>query len=148
MSSDYSCVRPGQQPIPYPRGNIGALRKTGIMCGFPLQGLAHVHIYVPKHGGYNSRRHYYGCTRNRNLSRIIETGQGIGFNVVFFKPGRYVSVKKRAHLAWRGFSCLAVRIYSFQWSVRMRNGSLGPFSQCLYSSNANFTSRSSRSPTS
>jgi hypothetical protein len=55
MSSDNSCVCPSQQPLPYLYGIIDALRRTVGGCGFPLQSLANVHIYVPDHRGYDMR---------------------------------------------------------------------------------------------
>jgi hypothetical protein len=49
MSSDESCVCQGQQLIPYPCGNVDALRRTVQECGLPLSSLADVHTYVPGH---------------------------------------------------------------------------------------------------
>ena len=53
MSSYDSCVCPGQQALPVPRGNVDLLRRTG--SGIPVQRLANVHICVPDHRAYNMR---------------------------------------------------------------------------------------------
>lgn len=64
------------------------------------------------------------------------------------KTGRsQIYQKNRAHLAWWGFRRFAVLRYSrFLWSVHTRNCCSDSSSQCLHSSRANLTTRSSLSP--
>jgi hypothetical protein len=81
------------------------------------------------------------CSRARGYDsrgRIIESSRRDRVSaMMYFEPGRYVSVKsnlvkKRAHLACRRFSRLTIHMYSrFRWLVRMRNGSWVHSSQCL-----------------
>jgi hypothetical protein len=49
---------------------------------FPLQSLADVHVYVSKHVSKDSRGWNDGRTQDRYLSRVMETEQGIGFDVL------------------------------------------------------------------
>lgn len=65
-------------------------------------------------------------------------------SLVFLDPGQYVKVKlnhvkKRAHLACRGFSLLAESRYSkFLWYVKTRKGCLAPSNQWCHCSRADF----------
>ena len=54
VSSSEGCVRPGQQPLSYTRGNVDALRGAGNRCRFPLQSLVDVE---PQGKGKQGLRH-------------------------------------------------------------------------------------------
>ena len=82
VSNGKGCMRPGQQPIPYLRGNLGGLRGAFSGHGFPLQSLVDLHVYVPEHGGNTLGGQNDVRTQDRNLFRIVEIGHGIGFDVL------------------------------------------------------------------
>lgn len=127
------------------------------LSGAPRIRLGPLHLsdlcpYTPVECCHQARGGKDGLRLRGGTRGAIAAGNCIRLDILgsqHYEREKLNRMNSRAHLACLELRLLAVWRYSrLLWSIHRMNGCSAPSSQCLHSSNAIFTARSSRFPTS